>query len=100
MARAPRLAAELPFDVILMDIRMPGLDGPAAFLRIRGEPGPNDTTPVLAITSDADADLVPRLLTMGFADVVAKPLEPAVLFAAIARATTFVEYPQEQSHAG
>ena len=97
---AVRLAAELPFDVILMDIRMPGLDGPAAFLRIRGEPGPNDTTPVLAITSDADADLVPRLLTMGFADVVAKPLEPAVLFAAIARATTFVEYPQEQSHAG
>lgn len=97
---AVRLAAEWPFDVILMDVRMPGLDGPAAFLRIRGEPGPNDATPVLALTSDDDMTLAPGLLAMGFEDVVAKPLEPAVLIAAIARATTIVEYPQEQSHVG
>ena len=94
---AVALAERCPVDVILMDIRMPRLDGPAAFARIRDGGGPNDTTPVLAFTSDADTALGPRLVAMGFAGLVGKPLEPAVLFGAIARAIAFEPLAEELS---
>jgi signal transduction histidine kinase/CheY-like chemotaxis protein len=101
-------AGELPFDVILMDLRMPRLDGAAALARIRAEAGPNEATPILAFTADATAEIAERLLAEGFDDVVAKPLEPAALIAAVARATTFatpaakdLTRPEEAlSHAG
>ena len=81
---AARLAAERPFDVILMDMRMPRLDGVGAVRRIRERPGPNDATPILAFTADAES--MDKLGPLGFQDIVAKPLEPARLIAAIARA--------------
>ena len=74
---AVTLAAEQPFDVILMDIRMPRLDGPGALNAIRTTPGPNDATPILAFTADAESD--DRLFALGFQDIVAKPLVGAPL---------------------
>jgi PAS domain S-box-containing protein len=87
---AVQLAMQWPFDAILMDIRMPRLDGHGALARIRAESGPNDATPILAFTADADAKLVQRLREAGFQDVVAKPVDPASLIAAVARATAFL----------
>jgi PAS domain S-box-containing protein len=84
---AVQLASESPYDVILMDLRMPRLDGPGALHRIREASGPNDATPILAFTADADSETTRRLTTMGFQDVVPKPLEPGMLIAAVARAT-------------
>ena len=78
-----------PFDAILMDLRMPRLDGQGALARIRAEPGPNDATPIIAFTADVDAELVQKLRTAGFQDVVGKPVDPASLISAIARATAF-----------
>jgi PAS domain S-box-containing protein len=46
-------AAAQPFDAILMDLRMPRLDGAQAALRIRGEGGLNATTPIIAFSADA-----------------------------------------------
>ncbi|KQY99024.1 histidine kinase [Caulobacter sp. Root1455] len=46
-------AAARPFDAILMDLRMPRLDGAQAALRIRGEGGPNAATPIIAFSADA-----------------------------------------------
>jgi len=86
---AARLAAEWPFDVIMLDLRMPVLDGLGALQRIRGSEGPNDATPILAFTADADALTPGRLEAMGFQDVVSKPLEPGALIQAIARATAW-----------
>lgn len=86
---AVQLAAEWPFDVILMDLRMPRLDGPGALRRIREAPGPNDATPVLAFTADAGTEAAAHLAALGFEEVVAKPLEPGTLIAAVARATAF-----------
>nr|WP_249778334.1 PAS domain S-box protein [Phenylobacterium glaciei] len=95
---AVALAAEQPFDVILMDIRMPRLDGPGALRAIRAAPGPNDATPILAFTADAEHES--QLLAAGFQDVVAKPLQPGVLIAAVARASDFTPQPWSAAHAG
>ncbi len=69
---AVAIAASRSFDVILMDIRMPGLDGPGALALIRSEPGPNQKVPVLGFT--ADADLEGLGLSDGFGGVVRKPI--------------------------
>ncbi|MDO8380721.1 PAS domain S-box protein [Phenylobacterium sp.] len=99
---AAQLAALWPYDVILMDVRMPRLDGPGALRRIRETPGPNDATPILAYTADADAEIGGRLTAMGFQDIVAKPLDPRALISAVARATAFDhdQQAQEQAHVG
>ncbi len=76
-------AQALPYDVILLDIRMPGLDGPATLARIRAEPGPNQDVPVLAFSADAELE---RFTRLGFDGVVAKPIDPITLVTAIAAA--------------
>ncbi len=86
---AARMASELRYDVILLDIHMPNLDGPGALRRIREMPGPNDGTPILAFTADADAETRQRLLAMGFQDVVAKPIDPGALIEAVAQSAAF-----------
>jgi PAS domain S-box-containing protein len=98
---AAQIASEWPFDVILMDIRMPRLDGPGALQRIRAASGPNEDTPILAFTADASPDGVRQLLSMGFQDVVAKPIDPAALIAALGRAAALSDTPtQELAHGG
>ena len=94
-------AAEWPFDAILMDLRVPKLDGlgmPGE--RIRGTEGPNDQTPILAFTADVTAELTARLTEAGFDAVVAKPMDPAALMDAIAAATAPAPYDklEEQAH--
>jgi PAS domain S-box-containing protein len=92
---AVELAAIWPYDAILMDLRMPKLDGPGAMRRIHEAAGPNDATPILAFSADIDGPLTERLLATGFQGVVAKPLELGALFAAIAAATAFTVDPAE-----
>jgi PAS domain S-box-containing protein len=67
-------AASSPFDLILMDIRMPGLDGPGATRAIRQAEGPNCTTPILAFTAESE-DVGGKLGWASlFDDRVAKPV--------------------------
>src|SRR6201999_151212 len=54
---AVEFARDWPFDAILMDLRMPRLDGAGALRAIRSAPGPNDATPIIAFTADANADV-------------------------------------------
>ena len=84
-AEAVALSAEAPFDVILIDLHMPGLDGWGALQRIRGEPGPNQDVPILAFTADSAASA--DCGAQGFDGVIAKPISPATLVAAIIQAT-------------
>jgi DNA-binding NarL/FixJ family response regulator len=79
-------AAEERFDVILMDLRMPRLDGLGALGRLRGNRGPNQATPVVAFTADLTSELAANLCSQGFDGGVAKPLDAAALLQAVASA--------------
>ena len=70
------------FDLLLIDHRMPGLDGPQTLRAIRSGDGPSRTTPALA--TSADSGLPPeRLRAAGFDDVLFKPLGVRELWAAM-----------------
>jgi CheY-like chemotaxis protein len=88
---AAQMAMDMPYDVILMDVQMPVLNGPGALRRIRDTSGPNDVTPILAFTADATAEARTRLTELGFDGIVEKPIEARALITAVAHATAFVE---------
>ncbi|MFZ5718584.1 MAG: PAS domain S-box protein [Pseudomonadota bacterium] len=73
-----------PFDIILMDIRMPGMDGPEATSRIRAQAGPNQQTAILAFSADYDLERFGEQDARGFNGFVRKPLELHALVEAIA----------------
>ncbi|CUW39729.1 putative Signal transduction histidine kinase [Magnetospirillum sp. XM-1] len=82
-AEAIAALARQPFDVVLMDVHMPGIDGLEATRRIRAMSGPVATIPIIAMTADVldgDASLC---LEAGMDDYVSKPVEPARLLAAL-----------------
>jgi len=75
------------FDLILMDVQMPGMDGYEATRRIRsGFAPPKNKIPVIALTASVVRSDLDRCLEAGMDDYVPKPFTPAQLFAAIARA--------------
>ncbi|MFZ5721193.1 MAG: PAS domain S-box protein [Pseudomonadota bacterium] len=84
-----RLLAVAPVDVVLLDLRMPELDGRSALRRLRSESGPNRDVPVLAFTADADVAAEGDL--EGFDGLVRKPIAPLEMYAAIAAAVDWAE---------
>jgi PAS domain S-box-containing protein len=79
-------AAQRGFDLILMDIQMPGMDGIEATRRIRAQDGEIGRTPILAMTANAMAHQQAGYLAAGMNGAIAKPLSPAVLIQTIALA--------------
>ena len=75
------------FDVVLMDIQMPVLDGVGAVRRIRAMAEPACSIPILALTADAIAGAEERYLAVGVDAYLAKPITPAALQAALAGLT-------------
>jgi two-component system, sensor histidine kinase len=74
------------FDLILMDILMPRMDGMTATRAIRALDGPPGQVPIVAVTTAAAPGEVLRYLACGMNGVVAKPVTRATLTAAIAQA--------------
>lgn len=73
-AEALSLIAERPFDVILMDIHMPGMSGIQAVAHIRALPGPERDLPIIALTADVLSRHPAEYAALGFNDFVAKPI--------------------------
>lgn len=65
-----------PFDLVLMDIKMPRLDGIGATRAIRALDGPQRDIPIIALTANADPDDAKAYLAAGMAAVVEKPIKP------------------------
>jgi CheY-like chemotaxis protein len=71
------------FDLILMDIRMPRMDGIAATRAIRALSGPAGAVPIIALTANADPEDAAGYLAAGMNGVVEKPMKPEQLLAAL-----------------
>ena len=82
-AQALEAASLRPFDLILMDIKMPVMDGVAATRAIRRLPGPAGRTPILALTANADDRDAAEYTAAGMNGVAQKPIQPNALLNAI-----------------
>jgi signal transduction histidine kinase/ActR/RegA family two-component response regulator len=88
------------FDLILMDIKMPLMDGQEAARRIRAMQGPASTAPIVALTANADPWDAASYLEAGMDAVVEKPIKPAALLAAMQAALEMRSGAAEQSVSG
>jgi CheY-like chemotaxis protein len=71
------------FDLILMDIQMPEMDGLTATRAIRAGDSPNQGAPIIAVTANAMAGDRDMCLAAGMTDYVSKPVAPTRLIEAI-----------------
>ncbi len=80
IAAAPAAAA----DLILLDVAMPGIDGPATLRTLRNIPA-TAATPVIFMTATAKPAEIAQYMALGALDVVAKPFNPMQVSAQIRR---------------
>ncbi|MEP9404021.1 response regulator [Sphingomonas sp. VNH70] len=79
-----RIDAE-SFDLVLMDLRMPGMDGFEAIRRIRARTDAKRDVPIIVVTADAAVDLAERCIATGADEVLFKPVAMDALFDAVGR---------------
>ena len=88
-----------PFDIVLLDVHMPVMDGKEAIKRIRASVEPWRDIPVLALTADAMSGDRERYLAMGMTDYISKPIDQrelaGKLVAALERRTLLSEAGRE-----
>ena len=80
-------AANACYDLILLDIRMPRLDGVGAAEQIKAGQGRSARAPMVALTADTGDDERNRALRAGMIDFITKPIDAARLLAVAARFT-------------
>jgi signal transduction histidine kinase/ActR/RegA family two-component response regulator len=85
-AEAIAAVAAAAFDVVLMDVRMPEMDGLEATRRIRAHEGTNNRVPIIALTAQAFTEQVAECREAGMDSHLAKPFDPDTLLAAVMRA--------------
>jgi CheY-like chemotaxis protein len=80
-----KLIDENDFDVALVDLRMPGMDGMTAIQRIRARGDAKAKLPIIVVTADTALDLRERCLAAGADEVLFKPVAMDALFEAMGR---------------
>ena len=78
-------AVRSPYDLILMDVQMPEMDGVTATKKIRSLDGPNKDIPIVAMTANAMLGDREKYLSEGMTDYVSKPIDQRELLATVAR---------------
>jgi PAS domain S-box-containing protein len=82
-AAAVAAAGRAPFDLILMDLQMPGMDGLSAARAIRAGGGANRSTPIIALSANVMAEHRAACQDAGMNDHIAKPIDPRRLVSTI-----------------
>lgn len=75
-----------PFDLVLMDLRMPGMDGLAAIRQIRARVDDKSRLPIIVVTADDGPNIREQALAAGADDLLHKPVQMQALFDAVGRA--------------
>ena len=73
------------YHMILIDLRMPGMDGITAIRHIRARGDEKAEVPIIVVTADSGVDLRERCLSAGADDVIVKPVAMDQLFEAMGR---------------
>jgi PAS domain S-box-containing protein len=84
-AEAVVAAAASDYDAVLMDVRMPEMDGLEASRQIRASGGPRSRVPILAVTAQVFTEQIEECRKAGMNDHLAKPFTLDTLLAALAR---------------
>ena len=79
------LLGEENVDMVLVDLRMPGMDGLTAIRHIRARGDDKAALPIIVVTADTAIDLRERCLAAGADDVIFKPVAMDALFDAMGR---------------
>ncbi len=87
------LAEATPYDLILMDISMPGMDGKDAAQRIAGGDGASCMTPIIALTANVFAGKAQKFLSCGLIATVTKPIHRETLRATLTATASQRSYP-------
>ena len=80
-----RLIDENEFDMALIDLRMPGMDGITAIKHIRARDDAKAKLPIIVVTADTAVDLRERCIAAGADEVLFKPVAMDALFEAMGR---------------
>lgn len=80
-----RLIDECDFDMALIDLRMPGMDGITAIKEIRARGDAKAKIPIIVVTADTALDLRERCIAAGADEVLFKPVAMDALFEAMGR---------------
>ena len=84
-AAAVSAAMRRPYDLILMDLQMPGMDGFAAARAIRALESENSLTPIVALSANVLPEHLKASSDAGMNDHIGKPISPAMLIGAVQR---------------
>ena len=83
-----QMIANGDYSIVLMDLRMPGMDGLTAIQHLRATPGEKAALPVIVVTADAATDLRERCMAAGADEVIMKPVAMTALLNAMGRMLT------------
>jgi CheY-like chemotaxis protein len=73
-----KLISDFMPQLVILDVMMPGMDGPQILLKLRDMPAFSET-PVVFITAKVQPDEVEQFKSLGAADVISKPFNPMTL---------------------
>jgi CheY-like chemotaxis protein len=83
-AERPQSLEEVPFDLVLMDLHMPGIDGFETTRRIRSH-ARLASLPIIAMTADVVGEVSAQCSAAGMNDYVSKPIDPDELVRVLGR---------------